>query len=160
MTNKSDSTKYSQKLRESHFAFDADSGYWRQFGFGIVCVYNSDLRRVGGFDTSIIGWGKEDVDLYEKFIKSNITIFRTVDPGLVHVFHRIECDSSLSDEQMIMCMGSKATSISSQRVLANLIFEKKVNLIEPRLEMNSPKTPINKALVNKINKKNFPLDNH
>jgi chondroitin sulfate synthase len=160
MTNKSDTAKHSQKLRESHFSFDTDSGYWRQFGFGIVCVYNSDLRRVGGFDTSIIGWGKEDVDLYEKFIKSNITIFRTVDPGLVHVFHRIECDSSLSDEQMIMCLGSKSTSISSQRVLANLIFERKINLIEPKHEVASPKTVINKLLVNKINKNNVPLDNH
>jgi len=160
MTNKSDTTKHSQKLRESHFSFDTDFGYWRQFGFGIVCVYNSDLRRVGGFDTSIIGWGKEDVDLFEKFIKSNITIFRTVDPGLVHVFHRIECDSSLSDEQMIMCLGSKSTSISSQRVLANLIFERKINLIEPKLDVASPKTVINKLLVNKINKNNVPLDNH
>ena len=160
MTNKTDTTKFTQKLRESHFSFDADSGYWRQFGFGIVCVYNSDLRRVGGFDTSIIGWGKEDVDLYEKFIKSNVTIFRTVDPGLVHVFHRIDCDSSLSDDQMIMCMGSKATSISSQRVLANLIFEKKLDLIEPRIEVTSPKTAVNKLLVNKINKNNIPLDNH
>jgi len=160
MTTKSNTTKLFQKLRKSHFSFDADSGYWRQFGFGIVCVYNSDLRRVGGFDTSIVGWGKEDVDLYEKFIKSNVTIFRTVDPGLVHVFHRIDCDSSLSDDQMIMCMGSKATSISSQRVLANLIFEKKLDLIEPRIEVTSPKTAVNKLLVNKINKNNIPLDNH
>jgi chondroitin sulfate synthase len=113
------------------YDFDSDSGYWRQFGFGIVSVFNSDLRRVGGFDTSIIGWGKEDVDLFEKFIKSNLTLFRSVDPGLIHVFHKIDCDPNLSPEQMIMCMGSKATSIASQRVLAKLVYEKNAHLIEP-----------------------------
>lgn len=111
-----------QKVRSDHYGFDLDTGYWRNFGFGILATYNSDLKRVGGFNKSIVGWGKEDVDLYEKFIKSELTIFRTVDPGLVHVFHRIECDPGLNDEQMLMCIGSKATSIASQRVLADLIF--------------------------------------
>lgn len=41
-------------------------GYWRSFGFGIVSMYKSDLKAVGGLDTSILGWGGEDVDLYEK----------------------------------------------------------------------------------------------
>lgn len=122
------------KVRESHLEFNLDTGYWRQFGFGIVAVYNSDLRRVGGFDTSIVGWGKEDVDLYEKFIKSNLTIFRSIDPGLIHVFHKIECDPTLAEEQMIMCMGSKSTSIASQRVLANLIYEKKLYRNKPKFE--------------------------
>ena len=108
---------------QSHFAFSDESGYWRQFGFGIVSVYNSDLRSVGGFDTSIIGWGKEDVDLYEKFIHSNLTVFRAIDVGLVHVFHKIECDPNLAEEQMIMCLGSKATSIASQRQLARLVLK-------------------------------------
>lgn len=43
-----------------------DVGYWRAFGFGIVAMYKSDLKAVGGLDTSILGWGGEDVDLYEK----------------------------------------------------------------------------------------------
>ena len=113
-----------QKLRKHHFDFSPNSGYWRHFGFGIVATYNSDLKRVGGFDKSIIGWGKEDVDLYEKYIKSNMTVFRTVDPGLVHVFHKIECDPQLNNEQTLMCIGSKSTSIASQRVLANLIYQR------------------------------------
>ncbi len=128
--HKSKNTKR-QRTRSSHFGLDADNGYWRQFGFGIVAVYGSDLKRVGGFDTSIVGWGKEDVDLYEKFIHSNMTVFRSIDPGLIHIFHKIECDASLASEQMIMCMGSKATSIASQRVLANLIYEKKSYVLRP-----------------------------
>jgi chondroitin sulfate synthase len=135
LVNKTESSKLrnrGQKLvRNSHYELNLDNGYWRQFGFGIVSVYYSDLKLVGGFDTSIIGWGKEDVDLYEKFIRSNLTIFRTIDPGLIHVFHKIECDASLVEEQMIMCMGSKSTSIASQRVLANLVYEKQSHLIKP-----------------------------
>ena len=114
--------------RAFHYDFDLDKGYWRHFGFGILASYYSDLKRVGGFDTSIVGWGKEDVDLYEKFLKSDLVVFRTVDPGLVHVFHKIECDAGLNNEQMLMCLGSKATSIASQRVLSKLINQK--------LEMN------------------------
>lgn len=30
----------------NHFLINQDSGYWRQYGFGIVSVYKSDLRRV------------------------------------------------------------------------------------------------------------------
>ena len=33
-----------------------------------MSVYRSDLLDVGGFNTSITGWGGEDVDLYEKVI--------------------------------------------------------------------------------------------
>lgn len=163
LSTRADSQKRAQKLRDSHFDFDLDSGYWRQFGFGIVAVYNSDLRRVGGFDTSIIGWGKEDVDLFEKFIKSNLTLFRSVDPGLVHIFHKIECDPNLAEEQMIMCMGSKSTSIASQKVLANLIYDRKMHLIEPKLEMttasfsNTTNSNNNNKIVNK-NKKIFPIE--
>lgn len=50
------------------FQIDEVSGYWRSFGFGIVSLYLEDFHRVGGFNTSIIGWGKEDIDLFEKVI--------------------------------------------------------------------------------------------
>ena len=130
---KNENLKYTNRVRANHFNFHRNDGYWRQFGFGILATYYSDLKRVGGFDKSIIGWGKEDVDLYEKFIKSNLIIFRTVDPGLTHVFHKIVCDADLSPEQMIMCLGSKATSIASQEVLSELCIRMKAELIEPPL---------------------------
>jgi chondroitin sulfate synthase len=110
--------------KEDYYKFDLDHGNWRAFGYGMVSVYYGDLKRVGGFDTSIVGWGKEDVDLWDKFCVSNLTIFRSIDPGLVHVFHKISCDPKLSAEQMIMCSGSKTMSIVSETVLAKLIHEK------------------------------------
>ena len=54
------------------------------------------------------------------------------------MFHKIECDVNLSEEQLIMCMGSKSTSIASQRNLAKLVFDKKLYLIEPKFESLTP----------------------
>ena len=71
--------------------------------------------------------------MYEKFIKSKLVIFRAVDPGLTHIFHKIQCDTNLSEEQMIMCIGSKATSISSQQILSHLCIDTKAYLIEPKI---------------------------
>ncbi|CAH1231821.1 CHSY1 [Branchiostoma lanceolatum] len=59
-----------------------DAGYWRYYGFGMVCLYQSDFLRSGGFDTTIEGWGLEDVDLYDKFVKNDIRVMRVVDPGM------------------------------------------------------------------------------
>lgn len=99
-------------------------GYWRQFGFGIVSIYHSDLSFVGGLDTTIEGWGKEDVDLFDKIVASNLTVFRAPDPGLVHVFHPIQCASSLPKEQAEMCRGTKLASTASWQELAKRAEEK------------------------------------
>ncbi|CAI9717327.1 chondroitin sulfate synthase 1-like [Octopus vulgaris] len=102
--------------------FRNDYGNWRQFGFGIASIYKSDLEAVGGFDTSIQGWGKEDVDLYQKFINSNLTIFRTVDPGLYHAFHHVSCDPALEPAQYQMCLGSRASGYQSVHELAKQFY--------------------------------------
>ncbi|XP_059179665.1 chondroitin sulfate synthase 1-like [Physella acuta] len=98
------------------------AGYWRQFGFGIAAMYRTDYHKVGGFDLSIRGWGKEDVDLYTKFIENSYTIFRAVDPGMTHIFHTIKCSDSLESAQMVMCVNSKAQSYASTSLLANQIY--------------------------------------
>uniref|UniRef100_A0A1B6M1P9 Hexosyltransferase n=1 Tax=Graphocephala atropunctata TaxID=36148 RepID=A0A1B6M1P9_9HEMI len=105
-----------------HFRITQDTGYWRQFGFGITSLYKTDLRRVGGFDTSIKGWGKEDVDLFDKFvaIAENVTIFRAADPGLVHVFHMVECDPNLTETQLEMCKNTRASTYGSQAHLGRI----------------------------------------
>lgn len=102
--------------------FSTMTGYWRQFGFGIAAIYRSDMVNVGGFDLSIQGWGKEDVDLYTKFIESNLTIFRAVDPGMTHIFHAIFCEASLEPAQLIMCKGSKAQSYGATSLLASKVY--------------------------------------
>jgi len=104
------------------FHFATDTGYWRRFGFGIASMYNVDFRTIGGFDTSIQGWGKEDVDLYTKFLTSNFTVFRAIDPGLVHIFHPILCDPNLESAQYKMCLGSRASSFGSQARLTDIVY--------------------------------------
>ncbi|KAI8507345.1 Chondroitin sulfate synthase 1 [Branchiostoma belcheri] len=103
-------------LQESmmrHYVLSKDTGYWRYYGFGMVCLYQSDFVRSGGFDTTIEGWGLEDVDLYDKFVKNDIRAMRVVDPGMVHVFHTIHCDPALSEKQYKMCLGARANTYGS-----------------------------------------------
>lgn len=102
--------------------FSASAGYWRQFGFGIAAMYRSDMLSVGGFDLSIQGWGKEDVDLYTKFIESSLTVFRAVDPGMTHIFHQIVCDINLEPAQLQMCVGSKTQSYGATSLLAKQVY--------------------------------------
>ena len=85
-------------------------------------MYASELWRVGGFDTTIQGWGKEDVKLYSSFVSYNVSIFRAVDPGLVHVYHPIYCDKLLEKTQYDMCLGSKAATYGCRRHLAAIVY--------------------------------------
>lgn len=100
---------------------DDNIGYWRQFGYGIVSSYKNDLTSVGGYDINIDGWGMEDVNLYDRFISSNINIFRSIDPDLIHVYHDIHCDKQLSLKQYEMCLGTKFFSLNSIENLSNFI---------------------------------------
>ena len=56
-------------------------GQWRRYGLGMVCLHRGDLARVGGFSTTIRGWGEEDVDLYERIVRSKVEVRR------VHACH-------------------------------------------------------------------------
>ncbi|KAL1139748.1 hypothetical protein AAG570_006725 [Ranatra chinensis] len=114
---------YNKSTSPNHFLINNNAGFWRQYGFGIASVYKSDLIKVGGFNTSIKGWGKEDVDLFDKFIASahNLTIFRSVDRDLVHVFHVVECDSQLEESQLRMCKGTRADTYGGVQQLAEYI---------------------------------------
>lgn len=114
---------YKGNRKQDTFAINEISGYWRQFGFGIVSLYKQDYKSVGGFNLSIQGWGKEDVDFYEKVVKSNIKIFRAADKDLIHIYHDVECSKDLSETQWSMCMGTKTDTIAGIETLAKMIYE-------------------------------------
>ncbi|KAM8961728.1 chondroitin sulfate synthase 3 [Pelodytes ibericus] len=109
---------------DSNFVFTKKSGFWRDYGFGITCIYKSDLLNIGGFDTSIQGWGLEDVDLFTKVITSGLKAFRSQETGVVHVFHPVQCDPNLNPKQYKMCLGSKASTFASAAQLAEIWLEK------------------------------------
>ncbi|KAL6263192.1 hypothetical protein P5V15_005992 [Pogonomyrmex californicus] len=113
---------YGEARKQDKFTINEISGHWRQYGFGIVSLYKSDYHTVGGLDLSIQGWGKEDVEFFEKAVKSGLDVFRAADRHLVHVYHEIECSRELSNLQFSMCMGSKADTYAGVETLANTIY--------------------------------------
>lgn len=107
------------------FNFSKDAGFWRKYAFGITCQYRSDFESVGGLDTTIQGWGMEDVDLYDRFVLSDKhTVFRAPDPGIVHIYHPVTCDSKLTEKQLKMCYASKGQTYGSQRKIYEVLMEK------------------------------------
>ena len=44
------------------------------YGYGMTCMYSIDYQAVGGYNTSIVGWGGEDVDLYQRHVKSDLQV--------------------------------------------------------------------------------------
>ncbi|XP_044146931.1 chondroitin sulfate synthase 3 [Bufo gargarizans] len=109
---------------DSNFVFTKKTGFWRDYGYGITCIYKHDLLNIGGFDTSIQGWGLEDVDLFNKVISSGLKAFRSQETGVVHVFHPVQCDPNLNPKQYKMCLGSKASTFASASQLAEIWLEK------------------------------------
>ncbi|XP_032807322.2 chondroitin sulfate synthase 1 [Petromyzon marinus] len=103
-----------------HFALSRRGGFWREYGYGITCIYRGDLAAAGGFDTSIRGWGLEDVDLFSRVLHARLAPFRSQEPGVVHVHHPVACDPALPPHQLRMCLGSRASAYADGRQLAEL----------------------------------------
>ena len=92
--------------------FEDIQGYWRQFGYGMVAMYRSDYI---GMDLSIHGWGKEDVTLYDQFLrtKPHLELIRSADPDIIHLYHPVQCDPNLPTDQLQMCYASSYSNYRS-----------------------------------------------
>ncbi|CRK90556.1 CLUMA_CG004259, isoform B [Clunio marinus] len=130
-----------------------ESGYFREFGYGIASIYKCDIMnsKINGFVTDIKGWGLEDVKFLEKILtashqlqnqlllsiadgveinqnassSNNLDVFRSPDPSLVHIYHPIVCDKNLEKNQYKMCLGTKSNTLGNFRLLKEKYFLKR-----------------------------------
>ncbi len=105
-----------------HFDFREINGYWRQFGFGEVSIFKSDFDQIGGYDTTIVGWGKEDVHFLEATFKHNLLPLNSIDPGIIHIYHPYSCDPNLPRDQYDMCLQSMRSTFVSSEILTEMVY--------------------------------------
>ena len=89
----------------------------------------SDFDVVGGFNTDIRGWGKEHTDFASRILHKRLGIFRSPDPGLVHIYHKIKCDPHLKKDQFRMCLGTMKATYGSDQALSDIVYNMTVKAV-------------------------------
>ena len=120
--------------------FSYAKGYWRIKGYGMISIYKSDFTKVGGLNTKIRGWGKEDVDFAERVLRKKLSIFRAPSLGLQHIFHPKKCHKKLSKPQYRSCQKVKWSSDVSKQIITEMVYSKyygnktRKNVVEDKVQ--------------------------
>ena len=127
--------------RNENEMFASNKGYWRASSYGQVALYKSDFDAVGGFNTDIKGWGKEDTDFASRILHKRLGIFRSPDPGLVHIYHKIKCDPHLKKDQFRMCLGTMKATYGSDQALSDIVYNMTLKTAKDKPDSSVRKFP-------------------
>ncbi|CAF3201638.1 unnamed protein product [Rotaria socialis] len=103
------------------------SGLFSIYGFGNVAVRKEDLDKIGGWETNNRDWGLEDGNLYHRFNDptSDCYVFRAVEPGLRHYYHKKMCNGIMNKAREKMCIEADAMLIGSHADMTNYLMNTK-----------------------------------
>lgn len=106
----------------------SDFGLFSIYGFGNVAVRKNDLDRIGGWETTNNYWGVEDINLFQRFvnISSDCYVFRAVEPGLRHFYHKKMCNGIKDEVRLKMCHDAEVTLLGSQAKMVDYIIDNKI----------------------------------
>ena len=119
---------YHEKKRPSKISLKRTHGHWAYYAYGVLCIYKSDYDAVGGLNTTIVGWGDEDINFFEKVLRKRLDVLRAPDTSLSHRWHEKNCPKTLSVKQLQHCFSSRGEILADRIELANYIFKKGVQL--------------------------------
>lgn len=114
---------YRNGWRPRKYSISREQGHWGYYAYGMLCMYKSDYKSIGGLDVAMLGWGGEDVDLYERVLKSGLDVLRSPDSSLVHRWHSKSCKMQSSSKMLEHCLMSQAEVLADRRELARYIFD-------------------------------------
>ena len=101
----------------------ADTGFWNNYNYRVLCIYQSDYHDVGGYDTTL--QSGEDVALFEKIRSSPLTIFRALEPYIVRPFMQRSCEN-LPEAEQVKCLNAVMDTVGSRRQLGLLMLQHKL----------------------------------
>jgi predicted glycosyltransferase involved in capsule biosynthesis len=79
--------EYSAWFPQIWFTHRDGTGHFMSEGTGIMASQRQQFLNFGGYDESIIDWGKEDWFLFFEYYKNGVGCIRSKEPEFIHHYH-------------------------------------------------------------------------